>query len=441
MKIMRISVFGLGYVGSVTAGALARSGHRIVGVDPNLTKVEMIGTGKGPVIEAGLDDLITQGVRAGRIRATTSADEAISETDVSMICVGTPSHGNGSLDLSHIEKVCHEIGVALGEKGASHTVVVRSTMLPGSTEDVVIPTLEAASGRHVGGDLGVCVNPEFLREGTSIRDFFDPPFTLIGGDDPGAIEVVRSLYADLDAPVVVAPFKVAEMAKYASNAFHALKITFANEIGNIAAELGTDSHRVLEILCRDTKLNISTAYLRPGFAFGGSCLPKDLRALVYQARRADVDVPVLQAIATSNRGQIDRAFRLVTATGRKRIGVLGLSFKAGTDDLRESPMVELIERLIGKGYELRVFDRNVSLANLQGANRVYIEREIPHIASLMADTIDEVLDASDVIVIGNGDPEFVLAMEGRGSDRVIVDLVRLGDERFRSDEHYRGICW
>ena len=436
---MKVSVFGLGYVGAVSAGALARNGHRVIGVDPNLTKVEMVAAGMSPVIESGLDGLIAHGVSSGAIRATTSAEEAIAGSEVSMICVGTPSHGNGSLDLTHVEKVCQEIGIALAASTDPHVVVVRSTMLPGSTEEVVIPTLEAASGRRLGPDLGVCVNPEFLREGSSIKDFFDPPFTLIGGDEGRATDLVQSLYAAIGAPVIVVPYREAEMIKYASNAFHALKITFANEIGNIAREQHIDSHRVMEILCRDTNLNISPAYLRPGFAFGGSCLPKDLRALVYQARRADVDAPVLEAIGRSNQGQIDRALTMVMRTGHKRVGVLGFSFKAGTDDLRESPMVELIERLIGKGYELKVFDRNVSLANLQGANREYIEREIPHIASLMAGSVDDVLAGSDVLVIGNGDPEFVRAIDEAREDQVIVDLVRVGTGDTRA--RYEGICW
>jgi GDP-mannose 6-dehydrogenase len=436
-----ISVFGLGYVGAVSAGALARNGHRIVGVDPNLTKVEMIDTGRSPVIEAGLDDLIAEAVAAGRLRATTNAEEAILDTQISMICVGTPSNGNGSLDLTHVEKVCQEIGLVLAGKTEPHVVVVRSTMLPGSTEDVVIPTLEAASGKRLGRDLAVCVNPEFLREGTSIEDFDDPPFTLLGGEEGWAIDAVRSLYSAIDASVVVVPFRVAEMVKYACNAFHALKVAFANEIGNICREQRIDSHRVMEILCRDTKLNISSAYLKPGFAFGGSCLPKDLRALVYQARRVDVDAPVLEAIMRSNQGQIERALQMIRRTGQQRVGVLGLSFKAGTDDLRESPMVELIERMIGKGYRVRVFDRNVSLANLQGANRAYIEKEIPHIASLMADTVAEVLASSDVVVIGNGDEEFARILDEARSDQVIVDLVRIGSPSESSKGVYQGIAW
>jgi GDP-mannose 6-dehydrogenase len=314
-------------------------------------------------------------------------------------------------------------------------------MLPGSTEDVVIPTLEQASGKRVGAGFGVCVNPEFLREGASLRDFFEPPFTLIGGSDERAIAPVRALYSMLEAPLLVVPIKDAEMVKYACNAYHALKVTFANEVGNICAEQGIDSHRVIEILCRDTKLNISPAYLKPGFAFGGSCLPKDLRALINQARRFDVEAPVLEAILRSNARQIEKAWQLVKQTGRKRVGVLGFSFKAGTDDLRESPIVELIERLIGKGYSVRVYDRNVSLANLQGSNRAYIEKEIPHVASLMADSLDEVVAQSEVIVIGNGDAEFQRVLEEARPEQEIIDLVRITDSTDGVKGRYRGISW
>ena len=437
----RIAVFGLGYVGSVSAAALADHGHEVVGVDVNTDKVEMINAGRSPVIETGLEELLKRGVEAGRIRATHHAEEAILATDVSMICVGTPSNANGSLDLTHVEKVCHEIGLALEGKSSPHVVVVRSTMLPGGTEGVVIPTLEQASGKRVGVDFGVCVNPEFLREGSSLRDFYEPPFTLIGGSDDRAIAWVRGVYSMLKARVMVVPIRDAEMVKYACNAFHALKITFANEIGNICVEQGIDGHRVVEILCQDTKLNISPAYLKPGFAFGGSCLPKDLRALVYQASRFDVAVPVLDAIMRSNARQIEKALQIVQQTHRKRVGVLGLSFKAGTDDLRESPTVDLIERLVGKGYVVRVYDRNVSLANLRGSNRAYIEREIPHIASLMTDSLDQILAESEVIVIGNGDKEFKRVLREARPDQEIIDLVRITGSLDEVPGRYRGICW
>jgi GDP-mannose 6-dehydrogenase len=439
--VIRIAVFGLGYVGTVSAAALADNGHQVVGVDANTDKVDMINANRSPVIETGLEDLLTKGVEAGRIRATHHAEEAVLATDVSMICVGTPSNPNGSLDLTHVEKVCHEIGLALGRKATPHVVVVRSTMLPGGTEDVVIPTLEQASGKRVGADFGVCVNPEFLREGSSLRDFYEPPFTLIGGSDDRAVASVRGVYSMLKAPVMVVPMRDAEMVKYACNAFHALKVTFANEIGNICVEQAIDGHRVIEILCQDTKLNISPAYLRPGFAFGGSCLPKDLRALVYQARLFDVGVPVLEAIMRSNARQIEKALQMIQQTHRKRVGVLGLSFKAGTDDLRESPTVELIERLVGKGYVVRVYDRNVSLANLQGSNRAYIEREIPHIASLMTDSFDQVLAESEVIVISNGDEEFKRVLREAGPDQEIIDLVRINGSLDEVPRRYRGICW
>jgi len=437
---MRVSVFGLGYVGVVSAAALAEAGHTVVGVDTNLDKVEMVNAGRSPIIEPGVEDLVARGVSAGRIRATTSAEDAVRDTEVSIVCVGTPSASNGSLDLTQIQKVCQEIGLAIGTKDGAHAVIVRSTMLPGSTQDIVVPALESSSGRRAGSGFQVCFNPEFLREGTSLADFKDPSFTLLGVADEAAADVARDLYAGLDAPVVVVPIRVAEMVKYASNAFHAAKITFANEIGILSHELGVDGRQVMEVLTLDTKLNISPAYLRPGFAFGGSCLPKDLRALGYHARRVDAEVPMLDAILRSNTSQVERALRMVTTTGRTRVGVLGFSFKAGTDDLRESPLVELIERLIGKGYAVRVYDRNVSLASLVGANRAYIEREIPHIASLMAGTIDEVVDGSDVLVIGNADPEFARALETARPDQTVIDLVRIADGGVLPPG-YRGISW
>jgi GDP-mannose 6-dehydrogenase len=439
--VARIAVFGLGYVGTVSAAAFADNGHQVVGVDLNTDKVEMVNAGRSPVIETGLEDLLRRGVESGRIRATGHADEAILASDLSMICVGTPSNANGSLDLTHVEKVCHEIGLALESKSTGHVVVVRSTMLPGSTEDVVVPTLEQASGKQAGREFGVCVNPEFLREGSSLKDFYEPPFTLIGGSEDRAVASLRDVYSMLKASVIVLPIKVAEMVKYACNAFHALKVTFANEIGNICVEQHIDSYRVIDILCKDTQLNISPAYMKPGFAFGGSCLPKDLRALVYQATRYDVAVPMLEAILQSNARQIEKALQMVQQTHQKRVGVLGLSFKAGTDDLRESPTVELIERLVGKGYMVRVYDKNVSLANLQGSNRTYIEREIPHIASLMTDSLDDVLAQSDVIVIGNRDDEFNRVLREARSNQEIIDLVRISPSLDGVPERYRGICW
>ncbi len=435
-----ISIFGLGYVGSVSIACLADNGHKVIGVDVSSTKVEMIREGHSPIIEEGLDELLKKGVNAGRIRATQDSVEAVHASAVSFICVGTPSHTNGSLNLTYVQRVCEEIGQALATKSGYHVVVARSTMLPGSTEEVLIPILEQASGKKAGHGFGVCFNPEFLREGSSIKDFYDPPFTIIGSDDERAAAQVADLYALLSAPMMVVPFKVAEMVKYANNAFHALKVSFANEIGNICKGQNIDGHQVMDIFCRDTKLNLSPYYLKPGFAFGGSCLPKDLRAILYHCRNLDIYPPVLEAILPSNQRQIDMAYQMVKRTGRKRVGVLGFSFKAGTDDLRESPMVELIEYLIGKGYTVKVYDRNVSLANLQGANRVYIEQEIPHIASLMADSIDAVLDTSEVIIVGNKAAEFRNVLSRLRDDQVMIDLVRAA-ENMQSNEHYQGICW
>jgi GDP-mannose 6-dehydrogenase len=438
---VRIGVFGLGYVGSVSAACLAALGHEVVGVDVNPTKVDMINAGHSPVIETELDELIAQGVAMGRIRAVTSACEAVAASDISLICVGTPSDGNGNLNLTYVERVCQEIGQALASKNGYHVVIARSTMLPGSTEEQVIPILEGASARKAGREFGVCFNPEFLREGTAVHDFYHPPFTLIGEYDGRGAEIAASLYATLDAPLRVVPLKVAEMVKYANNAFHALKVTFANEIGNICKRQGADSHQVMDIFCLDDKLNLSSYYLKPGFAFGGSCLPKDVRALLYHGHRLDLSLPVLEAILPSNQLQIRYGFELIRRTGRKKVGVLGFSFKAGTDDLRESPMVELIETLVGKGYAVKVYDKNVSLARLHGANRAYIEREIPHIASLMCNSWEEVLAASEVIVIGNRASEFRQAVEQAGEDQVVIDLVRVAQDVGQLNARYEGICW
>jgi GDP-mannose 6-dehydrogenase len=406
----------------------------------NPDKVDAIASGRSPIIEAGLDELLAAGLAAGRVRATTDTAAAIRDTEISFICVGTPSQPNGSLDLGYVQRVCEQIGAALAAKDAFHVIVARSTMLPGSTEEVVVPALESRSGKRNGRDFAVCFNPEFLREGTSIADFHDPPFTVIGSDDARAIDAVRGLYARVDAPVVTVSIKVAEMVKYACNAFHGLKVSFANEIGNLCKQQGIDSHAVMDLFCRDQKLNLSPYYLKPGFAFGGSCLPKDVRALLYHGRQLDTRTPILEAILPSNERQIDIAYQMVRRTGLRRIGVLGFSFKAGTDDLRESPMVALIEMLIGKGYEVVVYDRNVSLAKLTGANRAFIEKEIPHIGKLMRNTIDEVVADSELLIVGNKGEEFKDALEGVREDQVVLDLVRLSET---PPDHpgYTGICW
>ncbi len=437
---MKLSVFGLGYVGCVSAACFAKDGHEVVGVDVNPTKVGIINEGRSPIVEPGIEDLISDVLTAGKLRASTDGSEAVRNTEISIICVGTPSNPNGSLDFSYVTRVCEDIGSALEQKHERHTIVVRSTMLPGTIETVVVPTLEAYSGKKIGSTFDVCFNPEFLREGTSLKDFYAPPFTLIGADSEDVAARVRPLYAEISAPIFMTSVKVAEMVKYVCNSFHGLKVSFANEIGNICKGLGIDSHQVMEIFCQDTKLNLSSYYLKPGFAFGGSCLPKDLRALAYKAKQLDVEAPVLSSILPSNRRQIERAIEMVLATGKKRIGVLGVSFKAGTDDLRESPMVTLIEALIGKGMQLAIYDRYVSLARLFGANKEYIEREIPHISQLMRASITEVVNNSDVLIIGNQAAEFrEIDLQTRGN-KIIIDLVRIFAGRI-SDEWYQGICW
>jgi GDP-mannose 6-dehydrogenase len=436
---MKLSVFGIGYVGCVSAACFAKEGHNVIGVDVNPVKVGIINDGKSPIVEPGVGELIAESIAAGTLSASTSSSEAVRNSGVSLICVGTPSNPNGSLDLKYVVRVCEEIGAALAEKSERHVVVIRSTMLPGTIENTVIPTLESASGKKAGTDFGVCINPEFLREGTSLKDFYAPPFTLIGADDDATAEKVKQLYANVDAPIYVTKLKTAEMIKYVCNCFHGLKVSFANEIGNICKELGVDSHDVMDIFCQDTKLNLSPYYLKPGFAFGGSCLPKDLRAMTYKAKELDVETPVLSSILPSNRIQVERAFNMVQQTGKKRVGVLGFSFKAGTDDLRESPMVTLIETLIGKGYSLAIYDRDVSLARLFGANKEYIEREIPHISQLMQSSINDVVANCDVILVGNKSDEFRQIEGTLREDQVLIDLVRLFNQT--SGGTYQGICW
>jgi len=437
-----VSVFGLGYVGSVSIACLAECGHHVIGVDINPVKVQMIQRGKSPVVEPGLAALLQKGRDAQRIEATTDAAAAVHASRISLICVGTPSHPNGSLNLDYVKRVCAEIGASLATKADPHTVVVRSTLLPGTTEQVVIPLLEQASEKTAGRDFGICFNPEFLREGSSIADFYHPPFTVIGAENEEIIAAIQALYTAVDARQIVIPIRVAEFVKYASNAFHALKVTFANELGNICKRQGVDSHQVMDVFCQDAKLNISSAYLQPGFAFGGSCLPKDLRALLDHARQLDLPCPVLESILPSNAQQIDVAYQMIRRTQCKRIGVLGFSFKAGTDDLRESPIVELIERLIGKGFRVSVYDKNVSLAHLHGANRAYLEQEIPHIACLMRPTIADVLADSQVIVIGNRSAEFGPALRAIQPDQIVIDLMRIVDGADAiSGARYEGICW
>ena len=436
---MKISIFGLGYVGAVSAGCLATDGHEVIGVDPNRTKVELINQGTTPIIEKDIGEMIAATVKSGHLRATADVRDAVFGSDMSLICVGTPSQLNGNLDLSHVRKVCQEIGAAIAEKDTFHVVVARSTMLPGSMRSLVIPTLEAASGKVAGVDFGVCNNPEFLREGTAVYDYYNPPKTVIGESDEKAGALLVQLYQKMDAPLVRTDVETAEMVKYTDNTWHAVKVAFANEIGNICKAVGIDGHKVMEIFCQDTKLNLSPYYMKPGFAFGGSCLPKDVRALTYKARNLDLDLPLLNSILPSNQRQVEKGIKMIVDKGARKVGILGFSFKAGTDDLRESPLVDVIEYLLGKGYELKLYDKNVNLAALTGANQDYILNHIPHISKLMVTNMQDVLDFADTIVIGNGAAEFKTVPGSLKPHQHIVDLVRISKEQ--SGEQYDGICW
>src|SRR6185312_9987487 len=418
---------------------LAKEGHEVIGVDPQQAKIDLINAGKTPTIEKDIGEIIAQQVAAGRLVATADVRAAVLATDLSLVCVGTPSLGNGHIDLKYIRRVCEQIGEALKEH-PGHTVVMRSTLLPGSMKDVVIPSLEAASGLKAGEDFGLAINPEFLREGTAVYDYFHPPKTVIGEVGLGAGDVLEKLYGHLPGPMIRTDYETAEMVKYADNTWHALKVGFANEVGNICKAVGVDSHKLMDIFCQDTKLNLSPYYLKPGFAFGGSCLPKDVRALSYKAKLLDVKVPIIDAIIPSNDEQIERGIQAVIDKGEKKVGVLGFSFKAGTDDLRESPMVELVERLIGKGYDLRIYDSNVRMAAIHGANREYILNHIPHISKLMVGSIDEVIAHARTIVIGNGSAEFRPVPRLLEEGQQVVDLVRIADTK-SVEGVYDGICW
>lgn len=438
---MKIAIVGLGYVGCVSAACLASAGHQVVGVDISPVKVDLINQGRSPIIEKDIDAMLADSVSSGRLSATIDITEAIAKSDISMICVGTPSLSNGSLDLQYIRNSVAEVAHALRDRNDYHVVAIRSTMLPGTLENVVLPLLEEESGKSVGEDIGLCVNPEFLREGSAIADYQNPPFTLVGAWDERSGAALASVYKGVDGPFIQAEIRVTEMVKYSCNIFHALKVGFANEIGVLCKELTIDSHQVMDIFKQDRELNISPSYLTPGFAFGGSCLPKDLRAVMHKAKELDLTLPILSSILPSNQDHIERAFEMVQSIGRRKVGILGLSFKAGTDDLRESPIVQLAERLLGKGYELVIYDNNVTLANLLGANKQYIEHVIPHLAKLLNDDLDSVIDASDVLVIGKSASEFD-NLGSRVTDRhEIIDLVRLDTKVSATDTHYQGICW
>jgi len=419
----RVSVFGMGYVGCVTAACLARAGHEVVGVDVNEEKVDLIRAGRSPIVEPGLGELIGHVVRTGRLRASACTGEAVAASEIALICVGTPGRPNGQLDVDALGRVGRTIGEALRGRRDPFTVVLRSTVLPGTTERVLEPSLLAGAG-PARPPLRLAVNPEFMREGCSLRDFTHPPMTLVGSADAAAADALQALYGELEAPFIHTGVRTAEMVKYVANAFHALKVCFANEVGDLCEALGADPQETMRIFLADRKLSVSESYLRPGFAFGGSCLPKDLRALLYGARSVDVQPALLASILPSNEAQVRRGIEAVLAARKRRVGVVGLSFKEGTDDLRESPMVTLVEGLIGKGCDVRVLDRNVSLARLVGANRRYIEEQIPHIASLMCDSLETLLGHAEVLVLGNTGEDSARAQAEAAPHHAIVDLTR-----------------
>jgi GDP-mannose 6-dehydrogenase len=437
----RISIFGLGYVGAVSLACLARDGHEITGVDIDTNKLELLRRGQAPIVETGIQELMQAVMRSGNVTVTENVRQAVLATDISFVCVGTPASRNGSQDLSAITRIAEQLGAALAEKDSRHVIVIRSTVRPGTVEGIIQPAIEAASGRKAGKDFSLCFQPEFLREGTSIRDYDNPPFTIVGASDEYAVEKLREVFGHLPGEFVVTSISSAEMLKYACNAFHALKVTFANEIGRISQAVGVDPHEVMRLVCMDRQLNISSAYLRPGFAFGGSCLPKDLKALLHVAKLNDVHMPMLEGVLTSNNAHIEHAVEQVLASGRRSVGLVGLSFKPGTDDLRDSPLVIMAERFIGKGLNLCVYDPQVNIARLIGANRRYIEESIPHIASLMTTDLEQVVRDSDVLIVAMKSPEVLEALaQHTRPEQLLIDIAALPD-RTAQRADYRGVCW
>ncbi|MFI5402736.1 MAG: nucleotide sugar dehydrogenase [Planctomycetota bacterium] len=438
---MKISIFGMGYVGVVAGACLAKEGHDVIGVDVNPTKVDLLGRGISPIVEEGIAELVRDMVASGRLRASTATAEAVAATDLSLVCVGTPSAENGSLSLAAMDGVSGEIGDALRGKRGTHTVVYRSTILPGTTEDRLVPILERHSGRKAGKDLLVGYNPEFLREGTSIRDFREPPMTVVGARDEEVFRQMETVYAGVKAEFVRTTVKLAESVKYLSNNYHALKIAFANEAGAILKAAGVDGREAMQIFCKDRLLNISPAYLRPGFAFGGSCLPKDLRAFLYWARTMDLDVPLLARVLESNDRHIERAHRMIARHGRPRVALFGLAFKGGTDDLRESPIVTLAERLLGRGHEMAIYDPNVNTSRLVGANKAFIEKEIPHLDRLLKTDPRQALEGAGVVVVANADRAGIDTIVAAKPAVPIIDLQGVREIAALPGAQYTGICW
>jgi len=438
---MNISIFGLGYVGAVSLACLARDGHRVIGVDVDPAKLALIGEGKTPVVEEGMVDLMREVVASGRVSVTDDVMSAVASSELSLICVGTPSASNGSQDQSAMLRLAHDLGRAIREKTQRHVFVFRSTLVPGSVEEVLRPIIEQESGKRDGVDFDVCFQPEFLREGSSIKDYDRPPFTIVGANADFPADQLRALFGRLPCEFYATSIRSAEMVKYCCNNFHALKITFANETARLCEALGVDPFEVMDLVCRDTQLNISKAYLKPGFAFGGSCLPKDLRATMYLAKMRDVELPMMGGILPSNRAHVEHAIGKVLSTGKRRIGMIGLSFKTGTDDLRESPLVLIAEQFIGKGLSLAIYDPEVHLSRLLGANRRFIEQHIPHLGDLLTADLEKIVADSEVLIIGMSDQATLAKLRGMvRPEQVVIDLINVGDRSgFGAD--VKGLCW
>ena len=436
---MKISIFGLGYIGCVSLGCLAKRGHHLIGVDVNPIKVQQINSGLATIIENEISEIILDCHNRKLITATTDVAHAVVNTDISIIAVGTPSSLNGHLDLSYIFKVAEQIGLALKEKSSFHTIAIRSTVMPGTVSKFA-SIVEEYSGKNKNNDFAVVSNPEFLREGTAVHDYLNPPLTLVGVENEHAKKIMSELYADIKAELVFTSIKIAEIIKYVNNTFHALKISFANEIGNICSALEIDSHEVMDVFCKDKQLNISPYYLKPGFSYGGSCLPKDLKGLQTLAHDLKIEVPVISSIDKTNNLQIQRAISFIQQSGAKKLGFLGLSFKAGTDDLRNSPAVTLIETMLGKGYGIKIYDTNVKLSYLTGTNKEYIDKYIPHLSNLMVDQIEDILENTDLIILNNNEPEYAQLLNNYSGNIKLLDMVKIKLSNL-TNINYRGINW
>ena len=438
---MKVSIFGLGYVGAVSCACLPELGHDVIGVDTNPSKVRMINDGQSPVVEEGIDELIAAAVRAGKLRATDDVEMAVLGSEVSLISVATPSNPNYTPNFSAVDAVIRSIGAVLRKKPGHHTVVLRSTVPPGTTEDRLLPVLEESVGRKVGDRLSLVFNPEFLREGSSVKDFHHPPQTVIGSLDEAGYVAMEQMYAGLPGQVVRTSCRVAESVKYLCNVFHAMKIVFANEAGSVLKACGLDGREVMRIFCQDTQLNISPAYLRPGFAFGGSCLPKEVKGFLALARGKEVPVPALAGLLGSNEAHIDRAYDMIARDGRRKVALFGLAFKPGTDDMRDSPLVTLAERLLGKGFDLAIYDSFVKVSRLLGKNKEFIDREIPHLDRLLKESPEQVLEEAQVIVVGHADQAGRQAIVDHAAGRRIIDLSGYAELRTAEAADYEGICW